>query len=122
MVAPNSVHYFIAPAVDVFAQEGEVLFVSSNVTLGSGLLAGAGGLNLSISYQDPASNLVNVTEFTGLSVTVGERNVFTLSATIPILETGFYTVGMAGSSIDPNWQGGYQSATSVLVLQPEDLL
>jgi hypothetical protein len=113
--APTDKLGFLAPPVTVKVDEGEDVFVTSAVALGS--IFGANDLNLDICYGNGSSPIpVPNAGVTDLTASGGQQHLFSLSALVQGL-AGTYAFGLCGKTTDvENWdrQGGGQTTAQVL--------
>lgn len=107
---------FIGPTIDVTIDDGEVISVEADATMGSFLFLGAGDLTLSVAYLS-GGVIVAVSEHSGISVGPGTKSVFSLNGLITGLPAGTYTVGLAGRTFDPQWTNNGQGSTTALVIR-----
>ncbi len=118
--APTAVNAFLSTTVSVTYAAGQKLHVTSNVSLGSNAVGGAGNLNIYVCYQSTVvgSPIVTVgAGIFGLTAAQGQRHTFGISGVITGIPAGTYLVGMCGSSTTfANWNNNEYSYTSVLLV------
>jgi hypothetical protein len=119
-VAPNATFRFLtATPASVTIAAGDVIQVTSTITLGTSAGPGANNLSLTIASAVGASAPVGVGPgVAGLSVSNDDRHTFTLSALITGLAAGTYNVGMAGNTGNSNWDLTGNAYTTALVIRP----